>query len=84
MPTNTYNRELLEYNFKRDKEELKNTLLFLRDMINVNLEILDDPKLIGLNSLGIFQGNAVSADIMAARIKLQYRILQEGENSCQK
>lgn len=79
MPENTYNRAVLEYRFNRDKEELIKLLQFLERDIAFAIEALKNENLSDLNELGIFQGNAVSADIMAARIKLEYRILKEGE-----
>lgn len=69
----------LAFNLNRDKDELRGILVFLQDMIRQSLEALDDEHLFGLNELGIFQGNANRADILAAKIKLQHRLLTESE-----
>lgn len=75
-----YFKTTLEVNLRADKRELRGILEFLQDQIGQSLKALGDENLFGLNELGIFQANGPRADMLAARIKLENKILKEFEN----
>ena len=81
MNQHEFDMKRLEYNLNRDKNELRETLEFLQSQITQALKALDDEQLFGLNELGIFQGNSSRADALAAKVKLENRILKELQHS---